>query len=387
MKKAQVQFGIVIIVMAGLLLLGGIFFDDGPNQSKKSYFLKKDQVKNSQGYIVDGYPEDSYLFYLNETDIGKQKKVTESFPNIELGSKIEYNTVYLGNSFRLNANPFNANRKQVSFQLSDPDEVRSLLVYFNPHRSSGEQELIIAANGIIISQNLAKSSDIPIKIYLNQIPLENSSKITLTFGLDKPDWFSLFNWNKMDVEEVRIVEIKKDENNNQKEFDFFVSKEFLEESYLDLTISCDEGKELGDAIKATVNGYIISNTNPKCTSRQNRITSNISTNILKDGANRLVLETDGYYKVAYGITKKYFNDQEVYKFNINSFNDIIDVVMYGDFDKDIIDVRINTQTISLRRDEIKSIVSYLRFGTNEIKFLTKPVEIEEFVIEKNEFLY
>jgi hypothetical protein len=59
--------------------------------------------------------------------------------------------------------------------------------------------------------------------------------------------------------------------------------------------------------------------------------------------------------------------------------------MYGDFDKEIIDIKLNSQIMSLRRDEIKSIIQYLRFGTNELKILTKPVEIKEFIIEKNEF--
>ena len=113
---------------------------------------------------------------------------------------------------------------------------------------------------------------------------------------------------------------------------------------------------------------------------------NVPLSILKNqGANSIIMETEGYYKVAYSLNKIYFNDKDVYKFTINSFNDIVDVIIYGDFDKNVIDLRLNSQTFSLARDEIKSIIPYLRFGTNELRILTKPVEIEELIVEKNEF--
>lgn len=380
-KKAQGAVGLAIVGMAVLLLLGGIFFDDGPSKPKSTYLDKK---KTDDKYIVDGYPEENYLFYLNETEIGRQNKVTESFPNFDLGSKIEYNTVYLGNSFRLNANPFTSNQYTFDVQLSEPEDVKELLIYFDPKRITGDQELMIFANGLQVSRNLAQSSDIPIRVYLNE---NNRSIVRFTFQLAKPSWYSLFDWNKMDITELKVVEVKRDESNNQRDFSFYINKDNLEDVQLDLLVSCDEVKEISEPIKATINGYIVANVNPQCTSKNNRITRNVSLSILNNGNNKLVLETDGYYRLAYSVNKIYYNDQEVYKFNINSFNDIIDVVMYGDFDREVIDIRINTQTMSLRRDEIKSIVPYLRFGTNEIKFLNKPLEIKEFVIEKNEFIY
>lgn len=392
-KKAQAQVGGAIIIMAILLLVGGIFFDDGDSKSSKSIYLEKKQdPKNpnyipGEGYLVDGYLEENYLFYLNQTDIGRQRKVTQSFPNIELGSKEEFNTVYLGNSFRLNANPFTSNAYSFDVQLSEPENVRELLLYFEPTRTGGDQELIVRANGVIISQNLARSSDIPLKIQLNPDTRGNLSKVRLTFQLVKPAWFSLFNWNKMDVENLRVVELIQNKKNNFREFNFNIDKKFLEDVIIDLSVSCEQVEEFSEAIKVTVNGFIVANSNPTCTSRFNRISSNVSLNILNSGKNTIEFETDGFYKVGYSVSEIYFNDQETYKFNINSFNDIIDVVMYGEFDKEVIDVRINTQTLSLRRDEIKSIVSFLRFGTNEIRFLNKPLEIEEFVIEKNEFLF
>lgn len=388
-KKAQAQFGIVIIVMAVLLLLGGIFFDDG-SDSKSIYLTKKAESKSGNSDDSSSsysYPDENYLFYLNETEIGRQRKVTQSFPNIELGSKIEYNTVYIGNSFRVNSNPISSNAYTFEVQLSEPKKTSAIMIYFEPKRITGNQELKIYINGKRISQNLATASDIPALYYLTNQDKNNTLPLRITFELVKPAWYEFLTWDKMDVTDLKVVEVKKDILNNVKTYNFDIDKTFLDDVYLTMTFSCDEVKELSESVKATVNGYIIADYNPKCTSARNTVTRNISMNILNSGLNKLELETEGYYTVSYGITSVFFNDQEVYKFNINSFNDIIDVVMYGDFDREVIDLRVNNKILTLRRDEIKSIVSYLRFGTNEIKFMNNPLEIEEFVIEKNEFIY
>ncbi|NQZ85455.1 MAG: hypothetical protein HRU03_07085 [Nanoarchaeales archaeon] len=59
--------------------------------------------------------------------------------------------------------------------------------------------------------------------------------------------------------------------------------------------------------------------------------------------------------------------------------------MYGDFDRTVIDVKINNHQITLVRNEIESILDLLRIGTNEIKILTDKVEIEELIIENDRY--
>ncbi len=385
-KKASAQIGFGIMILAVLLLLGGLFVDS----DKDSYIKAKNSNVNSDSSYNSGLPDNSYLFYLNETDIGRQKKVTESFPNIELGSKIEYNTVYIGNTFRLHANLFTKSIYGFDVYFSEVENVNNLMIYFTPERFFGSNDLVVKVNGREVIRTQARTNDLPIiipKAFLNSVNNSDSTNplARITFELDKPKWYQIWKWNKFEVSELKVVEEKQDKENNQREFNFQVNDAFLENAYVDLAISCEDVKERSEAIKVEVNGYIISNHNPSCTSRYSKITANVPLNILSNEKNTLKLETTGYYKVAYSINKVYYNDQDVYKFTINSFDDIIDVVMYGDFDKDVIDLRLNGKTMSLNRDEIKSIVSYLRFGTNELKILTKPVEIKEFVIEKNEF--
>ena len=374
-KKGSAEVGIAIVAMALLLLLGGIFLDSDPN-SKSSYI--KD--KNSKSQAGESLAQESYLFYLNNTDIGRQSKVTESFPNLELGSKETFNTIHVGSSFRLQANPFTANSYSFDIRFAEPEDVNNYLLYFNSDRLSGDNNLIIKVNGEPVVNTQAKDSDMPIVIAKK--PTNNT--VTLTFEIDKPRWYQLFNWNKIDIEKLRVVEAIQDKNNNEREFNFEIEKDFLERVYVDLVVSCED--TTNPPIKVTVNGFIVGNENPDCDSRYNRISLNVPLSILKNqGANSIIMETEGYYKVAYSLNKIYFNDKDVYKFTINSFNDIVDVIIYGDFDKNVIDLRLNSQTFSLARDEIKSIIPYLRFGTNELRILTKPVEIEELIVEKNEF--
>jgi len=375
-KKGTNQVGIGIIVMAVLLLLGAIFIDDSNPNSKANYL---DNKKNNSL----GYPEESYIFYLNDTDIGRQKKVTENFPNIELGSKEEYNTIYIGNNFRLNANPFTSNPYSFDLNIDKPEDVNSILVYFKSDRISGENPVDITFGDILV-QSQMDSRDSPVKIYITK-DINYSNK--MTFEIQKPKGYDVFNWNKLDVLDLKIVEVRQNKANNLKQFDFEVEKLDLERAYIELVVSCDEVVEISPSIKVKVNDYIISDSNPLCTSKNSRISADIPLSVLKSNKNRIEFETEGYYKMAYSFNKIYFNDEETYKFNINNFNDIIDIVMYGDFDKEIIDMKINGQIMTLKNDEIKSIIPYLRYGKNEIKFLTKPLEIEEFVIEKNEFAY
>lgn len=376
-KKATSQVGIGIIVMALLLLLGGIFVDDG-TVSKSSYL----DEKKTNG--IEGYPEESYLFYLNETDIGRQKKVTESFPNVELGSKIENNIIFLGNDFKLKANPFTNNAYSFNVNFEKPEEVNYFMLYFNPNRITGKQDLVVKVDDVVYYENQARNNELPIVI--NKKLSSNQSSVKVSLELRKPQWYQIFNWNSYEVKELKVNEVRQNKANNLREYDFEVNKLNLERVELNVVISCENtNKKMPIKIKA--NDYIIEDFTPECTSNYNRVTREIPLNILNSQQNRITFETEGYYKVSYSFNKIYFNDQDTYKFTIGSFNDIIDVVMYGDFDKDVIDLKINDRLVSLGRDEIMSIIPYLRFGTNEIEFVTKPVEIKEFVIEKSEFLY
>lgn len=371
-KKGNV-LGIGIIAMALLLFVGGLFFDDSSTIDKNQNSIGDKGV----------YGHENYLFYLNEVDFGLQNRVIDNYPNIEIGSRVELNTIFTGNSFLLQANPFTANSFSFDISFTQQEFVNKYLLYFSPDRLSGDQNLKIYVDGNLIYEGNAMQSEIPLVVQKQ----DNSSRNKITFELDKPSWYSLFNWNKMEIKHLKVLEEKQDTRNNIKEFNFEMDLVDLENVFVEAVISCQDIKESSLPIEVKVNDYIVANQNPSCLSNFNKIEAQVPLNILNEGKNTLELKTDGHYKLAYNINKIYFNDKDVYKFNIENFDEVLDVVMYGDFDKDVIDMRINSHLVSLNRNEIKSIIPYLRFGVNEIKFLTKPIKFEEFIIEKNEFFY
>jgi hypothetical protein len=361
--------------MALLLFFGGIFLDDS-SFSGTSY---RDYGHQGTLNISDC---EYCIFYINGTTIGKQVKETENFPNVQLGSQTEFSTILTGNSFRLTANMFNANSKTIRVPLENPQDVKELLIYFTPNRLSGDQELMIFVNGKFLEQTTAKATQLPITL-----PLQTkNTSIYLTFALVKPAWYSLFNWNKLDVDDMKILAKTQDTTSNTKKFNFQAQKENLEKAYIDLLISCkDETKAIGEPIQVKVNGYILADTNPDCTISNKKITVDVPINILIEDKNLLEMTTTGYYKAAYSINKIYFNDKQTYTFNLNNFDDIIDLKMYGEFNPENLDMRINGKLFSISTDEMKSIIDYVKLGKNEIKILTKPVEIEELRIEKDEW--
>jgi len=372
-KKSQNQVGIGIIVLALLLLAGGIFLE--PNNNNYN-----NQQQNSNNNNNSQFQNENYLFYLNSIEIGRQNKITQTYSNIELGSKKTYDIIYIGNNFILNANPLTSNSYEFTVNLEEAENINNLLIYFNPIRSSGKQKLKIYIDNKLISDNFARKNDIPIKAYIKP----KNSSINIKFELEKPSFYDIFNWNKFEVYQLKIVEEKQNKQNNIRKFKLDINKENLEKAYINLAIKCDTIQDISPAIKIEVNNQTIENKNPNCKSRYNIIKTQIPTEILNNGNNQITLQTNGLYKVAMSINKIYFNDQDIYKFNINSFNDLLDVVIYGDFDKEVLDLRINQQTIEITRNQIKSILPYLRYGINEIKILNKPVEIKKLVIEKNQ---
>ncbi len=366
-KKASAQIGIVIIAFGALLILGSFFFETTGNNDKK----------NDETWEY----RDSFLFYINNVELGRQSRVTETFPNIELGSREIYNTIYLGNTFLLTANAFTKNSNTRTLYFEKPEYLNEVLIYFNPKRTIGKEDLIISIDGNRVLQTMALQKDSPIRVHGSNI---KNNSVQITFEIEKPKWYQLWKWNKFEMHDLRIVEVKQNRANNERVFNFQIEKDSLDKVYIDLVISCEELKEVSEAIEVNVNGFIVSNSNPQCLSRHNRITAHVPTSVLNEGKNTLTLKTDGYYKVAYSINKIYFNEKDFHRFTINNFNDIYDVVIFGDFETENLDLKINSRIISIKRNEARSIISLLRVGTNELTILTKPVTIRELAIEKNE---
>jgi hypothetical protein len=375
-KKGNGQIGIGIIIMAFLLLFGSVFFNGENTNSKNNYLNNRDNTNSNNNIDSD------YLFLLNNTILGRQNKITVSYPNFELGSKEENNKIYLGNNFILQSNPFSKTRYSFDLNIDKYNETEELLFYFNVNWLSGSEDF----NIIINNQSLAKSSgsNAQMPISIKNGFRENNRVI---IELNKPPFYDIFDWNKAEISQFEIIERRVNSDNSQREFNFQIDKSFLNRTYLDVVIGCENINELQAAIKIEINDYIVSNSNPKCQNRNKLIQVEVPINILEEEKNSIMFETDGYYDVAYSLNKIYFNDKQEYRFDINNFNSIVDVVLYGDFDKEVIDIKLNGKLLTLNKNEILPVIRYLRIGKNEIEILTNKVEIEELAIEKTDLYY
>ncbi len=379
-KKGTKELGIGIIAFAMILLIGGIISDNPISFSEKEQYL--DERSN---YIDSQYPEENYLFYLEEFEIGREQRITQNFPNIELGAKEKFTTLFTTQRVELRSNMFKQNSAEIRIVPTSRENLKELQIYSSSNQLSGSENLVVRINDKEVAQ---VPSEGYFPIVIRDFP-ENET-FEMSFEIVKPAWYELFNWNKVELKDFRIVEVSQDNNEKSKEFSFSINEQqYLDELLVQLVVSCESKKENSPAIKVKVNGYIVGNQNPDCISRFNRMTFNITENILnpKNEVNSLILETEGYYTLGYSLVQTYFNDQDTYKFNIEDFSEIYDVIMYGDFDKSTIEVEINNRRLSLDRNEIESIIPYLRIGVNTIEFRDMPLEIDEFVIESITYRY
>jgi hypothetical protein len=379
-KKGTKELGIGILAFAMILLIGGILSDNPVTFSEKEKYLD-----DKQTYYNEEYPEENYLFYLEDFDLGKEQRITQNFPNIELGAKEEFIPLYTQQIIELRSNMFKQNIATLRVVPTSRKDLKELRIYASANQLSGSENVIVKIDGKEVAQ-------VPVEGYfpiiIKNFPENNT--FDLTIELNKPAWYQLFNWNKAEFKDFRVVEISQNLNEQTKEFSFDIDdRQYLDELLVQLVVSCESRVENSPSIKVKVNGYIIGNQNPDCISRFNRMTFNISENILnkENQPNVLELETEGYYTLGYSIVKSYYNDQETYKFTVEDFSDIFDVIMYGDFDKESIEVEINNRRITLNRNEIESIIPFLRAGVNTIEFRDMPLEIDEFVVESITYRY
>ncbi len=379
MNKKANEVAIGIIILAFILLVGPILLNDENTSSKSSFLISKNKNNTDSNNKFEG---EEYFLIINNTLLTRNQKITENYPNLELGSKEEYNTIYIGNNFILESNPFRKTYNRFYFDLKNPEEIKELLLYFKSDWIAGKTNFEILLNNRTVSTSFANQNQIPISISSSY-----NQRNYIDLQLKKPQLYELFNWNKVEISDFKIVELRKKLENSKREFNFIVEKEFLDRVYIDLLVSCDLITEISPAIKVLINGYIISNENPRCISKFNKITIDIPLNILEEEKNSIIFETNGFYKLAYSLNKIYYNDKESYKFNIKNFNDLTDVIIYGEFDHEVIDLRLNGKFFSLNRDEIVSVLKYLNTGTNELRILSKNIEIKELKIEKTNWEY
>jgi len=372
MKKGDIEVGIGIIILAFLFLLSGIFVDNsGTNNSNL-----KSNYNNTNNSMI--------LFHLTNTIIGKQNKISEGFPNIEVGSPYETNVVYQTSSFALTANFLMHNIYQILLPLRKNYEIDHYLVYAKLNKSNGDDNVIVKINGLEGYKGNFKSTDIPIiltPVNSTTITQNNKTKIVnkITFEINKPKFYQIWKWDDYTIKNLKIAEVAKKTNQKEKTFQFYVNKKNLERVTLGLTVDCADS-ETNNGLSIYVNNYSLYTISFNCQGRYSSKTLEIPLNILKNN-NILTFKTNGYYKISYLINKIYYNNVSTYYFNINNFNSIVDVIMYGNFDQETLDLKINNKLVTLHRGETISILKYINYGVNRIYILDLPINIKNLYIQ------
>ncbi len=370
-KKGNFGIGLVIIALGFLFLIFG------------SSFVESSTKHSNTGVYYNSTSGSNYLLELHNLTLGRQRIAVESYPNLEVGSPEEKDVVFQSSSIKLLSNFLTKTDFEVRIPVKPDECIEYLLFYTSPDIESLSNDVIVTVNNDSVYVGRLDFTDIPILI-----PVPNNvsgNVLTVKVYVDKPRFFQVWKWNSLYLKNNKIVEVVRKKDNSEQSFRFYVLNPSLESLYVNLLVDCADS-ERGSTLEVLVNNYSLSKFSFDCEHLHNSKTISVPLNIVGRD-NKITFRTDGYLKFSYNIKKVFFNDKFVYTFNLNNYNDIVDVVVRGDFDKETIDIKVNGHLMELDRNEIKSILPYLRIGVNQIEFLSKPLDIKEFYVEKVDWYY
>ena len=367
-KKSLNPFAIGIILFSFLALFF-VFFENNNSIVSKSDYESLEVVNKSDK-----------LFFLEDKTLGSQTTISQNYKDITIGKIRENDVIYSTNFFRLNSNPFGSNEIKLSFDIFDAKDTEELLVYFNTNYIKGDSQIVnFDLNGLKQVKTLLSNENSPLSIRFDQ-KLKTLQNVDMIINLENIAFYDFFNWNKADVKEFSIVQSKVSNDSVNMNFNFEVKLEDLKSSYITIYVSCLDDDR--DEISFYVNENFISKAFPTCQKDSEEFKINVPINLFEDKQNTLILKTEALYKISFSIQNEYFERRNSYTFNLDSFKNLYDVVLYGDFNKDKLNIKINSKTVELDLDEVKSIMPYLNFGVNKITFLDDDLEIYELSIEK-----
>jgi hypothetical protein len=375
-KKSFNPFGIGVILFLLLILIFN-FTDDSSNNNSILDNDKTDFKSKKIEYKI----QNDVIFGLKNTIYGKSQIISKAFKNLKIGLVENYKTIYQVNSIRLISNPFSTSKVSFEVPIEDINDTTQLLFYLNPKYITGENEILkININNLRIINVPLNSGNVPISINLDK-KLKSIETLNITLKLTPIPIYELTNWNKVDITEFKIIQKKTNKKNLKKEFKFETTIDSLETSGMNIYLSCykDNDKK---PIQLYLNENLIEEISPQCKVNENyRI--ELPQYYLNEGENILKFETESSYKTSFSIDTLYFNKKKSYTFDIETFDNLLDIVIYGEFNKEYLTYKINGNLLKVGKDEIQSIISYLNYGKNKITIVDEVIEIYDLTIEKS----
>lgn len=402
-KKANVV-GFAIIGLAFLLLLGSLTTTDNNNSSSSNNNNNGGGSSSGGGSSNGGGSnggnngngitnldlENSILFQLNETILGKEVIETSNYPNMKIGSSKIYEQIYYRNDLELSNTAFNEKSLQIQIddEITNSDDFIGLLVMAYPKTGQFQTPLGIYTNNNLFS-SVNEVSSLPMLINRNDL---NKTNNIITLKTKDVQWFQIGKEYSVDFSEIIILAVSKDSLFSSRTIEFLTNtdEEHLSTLRLKLSVICPPGEDGSTPIEAYVNSFKVLSQNPTCLTRTNAegtvLSAIVPKTILKnsedDEKNSLLLETFGTYETSLQIEEVSFNDEYTYTFYLNNNKDLFDVILFADFDQEELDIQINSYRFAIPRKETISIKNRLRSSQNVLTIHDTPVEIKEFTIEQ-----
>ena len=205
-KSANVV-GYAIIGLALLLLLGSIATNpnspiDNNSNSGSSQNSNEDGIDNFN--IIN-----EEIFEINSTILGREEVEIQNFPNIKIGSAIEYKELEVVTDITIKQSSFGSN--EYSYQLNrdiveDENFLGILIILQSPSSSFNSDVGIFINNELHSTYN--KNSQFPIRIDKNRFLSASDNLITISTPF--VEWYNFFSNSQQILNEIRIIGIYQD---------------------------------------------------------------------------------------------------------------------------------------------------------------------------------
>lgn len=387
-NKANVV-GFAIIGLAILLLLGSAVTQPSSPISGGNENTGGGSGSGSGSELFD--VSSSVLFELNSTILGRERIRTIDFPNMRIGSAIEYDELYFVRDIRLISSPFNSNSFQSTIPRSvveDEDFLGILLVMY-PRDGRFDNEVGILVNNELFGVERS-TSRLPLVINRREFQEGFDNRISIT--LPEVNWFEFFNSYEEVFNEIRVIAMYQDSRFSQRSLQFILqtNEENLNFLRLQFSVVCPQGEDGSTPIEAYVNNFKVMSQNPNCATRDPRgtvLSAHVPADILRfpgesTNYNTILIDTFGTYQTSLQVEEVSLNNDFEYSFFVSRSRNVEDVVIFGDFDREFLDLQINSYRFQLPRRETVSIRTRLRSGRNELIIHDAPVEIRQMLIEQ-----
>lgn len=362
-KKSSVVVLIIIICLILIIGLGVKTTDSGSKNSSSSNSKDLSYTRN-KGNI---------LLMDKSKDIENKNSVIETKKKINVGSKKELEQISKIENFDLKSNFISETIYIENLNALTDKKISKIFLYFDVEKKYGNNDLIINLNEQNILKDKVENLEFPISIQTN---FEENE---LELRIEKPRWFSFFNWNKYFFNNFKIVVMSQPTQGNKKSVYFDYGHD-VNDVVLNTKITCLNFKQ-NEKIEMFVNGFKITNGSRYINCKNdNEFNLRIDRKKLNQGTNTITFETGGYFEIEAGVRSSYKQTETEYFFDydIEKKKDA-ELLIYSD--KEFININLNGYILQIKNQEKKNVTKYLIEENNKLDILDEKIYVQLLKVE------